>query len=58
MKPNIPAGTDAAAAQFRTDDIWDGVFEESITRYNIAASKRAIGGWLAPGDSRSNTPKT
>ncbi|KAI0180672.1 hypothetical protein GGR52DRAFT_583146 [Hypoxylon sp. FL1284] len=52
MKPNFPAGTDAAAGQFRTDDIWDGVFEAPITRYNIAASKRAIGGWLAPSDAR------
>ncbi|KAI0379432.1 hypothetical protein F5Y04DRAFT_290317 [Hypomontagnella monticulosa] len=52
-KPNIPTGTDAAAAQFQVDDIWDGVFEAPITGYNIPSSKRAIGGWLSPSDARS-----
>lgn len=62
-RPNIPEGAGsppdepaaAGAPPFELDEhLWaGGVFDAPITRYNVAPSKRALGGWLAPSDPRS-----
>ncbi|KAI3390979.1 hypothetical protein diail_8293 [Diaporthe ilicicola] len=58
-RPNIPEGAgspEAAAGQsFELDEhLWTrGVFDAPITKYNVAPSKKALGGWLAPSDPRS-----
>lgn len=58
---NIPAGSQARAASATdkpstyevSDDIWAGVCDHPITSYNIPPTKRALGGWLACSDPRS-----
>ncbi|OHF04557.1 beta-ketoacyl synthase domain-containing protein [Colletotrichum orchidophilum] len=59
MRPNIPEGAGlpeaATGASFELDEhLWTkGVFDAPITKYNVAPSKKALGGWLAPSDPRS-----
>ena len=57
-KPNVPEGVDAASFVPTGDDdqeagIWDAVFDEPVTAYNVPTGKRAVGGWLARDDARS-----
>jgi acetyl esterase/lipase len=57
-KPNVPDGVDAASFAGDDDDeeeagIWEAVFDVPVTAYNVAAGKRAVGGWLARDDARS-----
>ena len=58
-KSNIPTGsgtTDGTydASSYNLDqDIWVGVCDKPITNYNILASDRALGGWMASNDPRS-----
>lgn len=57
-KRNIPHGSnytasDRSAGDEIDDDIWTAVNHRPITSYNIPATKRAIGGWLASSDPRS-----
>jgi acetyl esterase/lipase len=53
MKPNVPAGSEHQSSYELDDDTWAGVCDRPITSYNIPATKRALGGWLAPTDARS-----
>jgi len=53
-KPNIPAGSQGFSSSYELDDdTWAGIFDNPITSYNVPATKRAVGGWLAPSDARS-----
>ena len=57
-RPNVPHGSNYATSDRCSgyeidDDIWNIVNDRPITSYNIPASKRAIGGWLASSDPRS-----
>ena len=57
-RPNIPHGSNCTASDRSSsyeldNDIWTTVKDRPITSYNIPATKRAIGGWLASSDPRS-----
>ena len=57
-RPNVPhasnpTASDLSAGHEIDDDVWTAVNDRPITGYNIPATKRAIGGWLASGDARS-----
>jgi acetyl esterase/lipase len=54
-KPNIPAGSEghSSSSYELDDDTWASLFDKPITSYNVATTKRAVGGWLAPSDARS-----
>jgi acetyl esterase/lipase len=53
-KPNIPAGSEGFSSLYELDDdTWAGLFDKPIISYNVPATKRAVGGWLAPSDARS-----
>jgi acetyl esterase/lipase len=51
-EPNYPEGTTSSIAE-QSYDLLEGVQEQPITRYNIPAHKRAVGGWMAMSDPRS-----
>ncbi|OTA83740.1 hypothetical protein M434DRAFT_83728 [Hypoxylon sp. CO27-5] len=54
--PNVPAGsrTMNGATSYELDDrVWEGISDRPIVGYNPPSTKRALGGWLAPSDSRS-----
>ncbi|KAF5855864.1 hypothetical protein ETB97_008293 [Aspergillus alliaceus] len=56
LQPNIPEGSESesAATTYELDEsIWVAVQDRPITRYNVAPTKRAVGGWMAPSDGRS-----
>lgn len=58
VRPNIPHGSnctvsDRSSSYELDDDIWTTLKDRPITSYNIPATKRAIGGWLASSDPRS-----
>ncbi|KFA71272.1 hypothetical protein S40288_08480 [Stachybotrys chartarum IBT 40288] len=59
LSQNIPEGSrvsesDQHVTEYELDDqVWAGVFDKPITRYNVPQSKRALGGWMAPSDARS-----
>ena len=51
---NIPIGSQDQQSTYQLDDsIWDALSERPLTSYNIAPTKHAVGGWLAPSDARS-----
>lgn len=51
---NVPFGQDVAfpgdSGQY---NLLEGVYDHPITAYNPPATKRALGGWMAPSDPRS-----
>ncbi|OTA53099.1 ketoacyl-synt-domain-containing protein [Hypoxylon sp. EC38] len=56
ITPNVPAGsrTMNGATTYELDDrVWEGISDRPIIGYNPPSTKRALGGWLAPSDSRS-----
>lgn len=57
-RPNIPHGSNCTASDRSSsyeldDDIWSTVRDRPIASYNIPATTRNIGGWLASSDPRS-----
>ena len=51
-RPNMPRGAENAAEKAGYD-IWEAVYDQPITAYNVPAATRAVGGWMAPSDPRS-----
>jgi acetyl esterase/lipase len=51
-QPNLPRGSEEAADSLEYN-VWDGVFDKPITSYNPKTTLRAVGGWMAPSDPRS-----
>ena len=57
-RPNFPHGSNCTDSDRSPgfeidDDMWNSVNDEPISSYNIPATQRPIGGWLASSDPRS-----
>ena len=54
-RPNIPRGSEPAASDADSYGLSLSLesYDQPITAYNVPAATHAIGGWLAPSDSRS-----
>ncbi|KAL8883015.1 MAG: hypothetical protein Q9198_000074 [Flavoplaca austrocitrina] len=51
-RPNVPRGSEKKTAE-ASHNLLEGVQDSPITAYNPPASARALGGWMAPEDPRS-----
>lgn len=58
-RPNIPQGSEPSSLLLSTstyeldDQVWEGVFDQAVTKYNVPPEKKALGGWMAQSDPRS-----
>ena len=56
-RPNIPRGTEHVASEAKTHDwpkvLRDGIYDKTLTAYNVPSGTPTIGGWMAPSDPRS-----